>query len=524
MALGDPASIKMRESSCRVARASTVIARDDLTPDDLLHRSAFVLASDAAPARRSGVERVLALLTVPFGWLGLQMRRLLRRRADTLIAIMTRVHDADFFGTSEGIETIAVPFPHLVFLTDTRSDHYRRYVQPEIEDRLGRRWRDLVDPLVGIRAFFLTGTDTGQREVVVYFGRGIFVPRPGERQIGKVEIKAVAGGMPQEPCLPGGTPAAFYRGQSALAFSPRESLAPATASLLPDEPWVFYLHGNDDRRGPPFLLEAQSRAEDSSPSARPVVQPAETPPEGCDASFTILRGTDRVAEISVVEDARPSRLRRSAPKDRLALEIVGFVAPVSAGDLDVERWWLDLDRSGYLVASALRPKSVSIVCDGKALYLYDWMQLAEGGRVNARLRGVDTPRGSVTVLWSEPGRAFGFLFPPDRQMPVTFSEPRHSPERASTSPTTYELDWLDFAGAAESSSGYSERHAVLADQQFGGQLHFPGLLDPAGSVAGCLSRASAEQPFAARWEGWKPAAELMIGSLVLRIVGPQGTS
>src|SRR5438132_9889198 len=185
MALGDPASIKMREASCWVARASTLMARDDVTPDDLLQRSAFVLASDAAPSRRSVVERLLGLLTMPFGWLGFQMRRLLRQRADTLIAIMTRVHDADFFGTSEGIETIAVPFPHLVFLTDTTSDHYCRYVQPEIEDRLGRRWRDLVDPLVGIRTLFLTGTDTGRREVVVYFGRGIFVSRAGERRIGK---------------------------------------------------------------------------------------------------------------------------------------------------------------------------------------------------------------------------------------------------------------------------------------------------------------------------------------------------
>ena len=248
------------------------------------------------------------------------------------------------------------------------------------------------------------------------------------------------------------------------------------------------------------------------------------PPEGCDASFAILRGVDPVAEISVVEDVRPSRLRRSAPKDRLSLEIVGFVAPTSGGDLEVERWWLDLDRSGYLVASALRPKSVSIVCDRATLYLYDWMQLAEGGRASARLRDVETPSGSRTVLWAEPGRGFGFLLPPDRQMPVTFSEPRHSPERAATSAMTYELDWLDFAGAAESASGYSERHAVLADQQFGGQVHFPGLLDPAGSVAGCLSRESAEQPFAARWEGWKPAVELMIGSLVLRIVRPQGAS
>src|SRR5205814_1597820 len=94
---------------------------------------------------------------------------------------------------------------------------FRATAEDEIAEFLRKDWNDLIDPLIELRVRMFLGEDTGQKEIVGYFGRGIFAPRRNERPLGRIEIARLGAVSSDQPVLPGRNPAGFYRGQSALS-------------------------------------------------------------------------------------------------------------------------------------------------------------------------------------------------------------------------------------------------------------------------------------------------------------------
>ncbi|MGF3024729.1 hypothetical protein ACQVP2_18135 [Methylobacterium aquaticum] len=396
----------------------------------------------------------------------------------SLLQLLDQRHDIVTYGTpSAGRETVAVPFTHVVLLTATTgrfsgglSADHRHEIEAAILDRFDQN----IDPMTSVRIGSASSPTVEPGTVLAYFGRGIFVPKDGERPVGRVRVGSSLERL-VEPSLLGSRPAGLYRGQSALAFASSLAVAPATVRLGVDDTAWFYLEGATGA-GDTLAL---------TPHEVPAMEPSREA-TSADALWRIelahaqddARYADRLF-IEVTLDERPSRFLRSLPLGRPAFEIAGL----RIGDDDIrggtEAFWIDLDVDGYPLASAMTVRDASIVHDGRRTRRYSW-----------RSYDYDSEQGAGFAIARDRD---GWVFRPTSGRPLGYLAAPPEPTMASfqanwwTSPS-YHLDWLDFCGCVENGTriqGLADAHA-----------HRPAVVMPSFATA--------------------PADEFPIGPLILR--------
>ncbi len=513
MALGDLSTFSMLSRVTWVAKIVGEL-QPATTAEEIVAHTLFTMPDTAQGIARSGLRGLLRRLV------GSRRPASAGGRRAALAAVMTVVHDVQVFGTEAGIEVIGVPFPHIIFMVGTPNAEFRALAEQRIAELLASDWNDLIDPLIELRVRMFLGQDTGQNEIVGFFGRGIFAPRRHERPIGRIEIAAVGSSSVDEPVLPGGIPAGLYRGQSGLVFSNSEKHTPAVSLLLPEN-CRFLLRGSAsfDEGESPMSLGCEMVGPDPG-AFRPLITAEEPPPPGYDAVFKVEPGDGTALEIKVIEDERLSRLFAVPPPGRFYFAIMGIVAPQQRDDLVVRRWWIDLDRDRKLVSSALRPRAFSVVSEDDQLDGYDWSASGQRTRAPERLLTITTPEGEVSVIHAG-AQSFGSLRPPPRAVTVSFDSTAGSARHGEE--VVYSFDWLDFAGAVETPSHYAERLAVSFAKQSHNPVRLPGLDGQAMENPGFRVRRPNAHAFEAVWTGvWEHETELIVGPLLLRVVDREG--
>jgi hypothetical protein len=422
----------------------------------------------------------------------------------SLIAVMETHHDVGLQPTATGFEAIGIPFPHVIMLMGRERFEYRTALQTQATATFNKRWQDYVDPLVGLRARALVSQRVADDELVAFFGTGIFAPRAGERPVGRVDIRLHGGAHVIQPSLPDGTPAGLYRGQSALTFSTSLELTPATIDAVSGISGRFCLRPNmGSAEHGIYVLDWDPAPGDST--MKPARDRIEPLPAGFDAAFRVSF-PDTEFDLCVIDDARPSRLLHAPPAGG-GLAIVGVIEPLIDGQAP-DRWWIDLDDNGRLIASAMRPAKRSLVCHDGRLAVWDWTMPGAPARHTARLESLKTPEGNRNVLIAQPGRPFGWLALPARSVPVTYAPGQME---------GFELDWLDFSGAVEDVMGRGERLGAWMHRGGRGCM-LPGIERAPGDEA-LLVMPADENEYHPGWRGaWHSGMRIMCDALLLEVV------
>jgi hypothetical protein len=310
-----------------------------------------------------------------------------------------------------------------------------------------------------------------------------------------------------QPCLPDRTPAGLYRGQSALAFSTSIELTPATIDALPGVSGTFCLRPNlDSAQFGPYVLEWEPGPDKSI--FKPAREPVEPPP-GFDALFRVSF-PETTFEVYVIDDARPSRLLYAPPRGR-SFAIIGTLEPTIDGR-SPDRWWIDLDDNGRLIASATRRARKSLVCRKDVMTVWDWSAPAVAASHAAKIQTLRTPEGPRRVLMAPPTRPFGWLAAPARSSAIAYT-PGQTMQ--------FELDWLDFAGAVEEVLGRGERLGAWMHLHNNGGP-FPGIDREQGDEA-LLVMPAGETDFQPGWRGaFPPGIRIICDALLLEVVDGDG--
>jgi hypothetical protein len=441
-----------------------------------------------------------------------------RRRS--LIQLIETAHDMVEFGTQYGSDAVAVPFTHLVLLGAFTAP-LERAARRQIEERLRETVGDYVDDLLGVRVLCRNDGDLAADALVLFFGRGVFVPQSGEQPQGEIVIAEAGpdGAARSEPPLLSHdfepAPAGFYRGQSGLAFGGSPTRVAATCGLLPfDESSFFYLGpARDDSTG----LDLARPAEESAYFYDVRALPA----DDAEVAFSIdcrhrETGERHLLTLRASRDSRLSRLHRLPPAGRDYLEIAGIVAPQDPDDGVAPRWWIDLDRDNRLIGVSGVGRATSVLYEHGRLTHYDWQDLRfkpEAARSH-RLERVKLNDARHLVLRSAADAAFGYLALPQDGQAVTFQQDWW------TQAGSYALDWLDFSGGVERASGGLQARGLAADaaQRWRGP-RMPGA-DRArrGNPQGWMLRHPGDAGFRPM-PSYDPVAgtELVVGPLVLRV-------
>ena len=458
-----------------------------------------IMTGASGPITLVGVLALLAIcgllaavVAVDFVVLIMRILAHRRRRPKSLLAIMEQRHAIGRQPTANGFETIGIPFPHLLIVTGALEQQYRAEVEDQATAMFQKRWHNYIDPLLGPRARVLTSGDLDAAEIVAFFGVGVFAPASGERPIGRVEVIIPDQAGRFQPRLPDGTPAGLYKGQSALAFSASKNATQASVEQLRDIPGRFCLRANPDNAVNPYRLE-WNRGE--SASIMPGCDPIPSPP-GVDASFRVRFPTSSF-ELHVVDDVRPLRLLH-CPPEHYGLAIVGVIEPILAGQRP-SRWWIDLDRHGRLIASAMREARFSLVCNAGTVTRWDWTLPGSENRNEGPIGTIITPKGTRNVLFAPSNRPFGWLAAPEYSRLASFAPDRQD---------DFELDWLDFSGAAEDRINHAERLGAAMDRTIGNVL-IPGLARGDGDDELLVKPPSASE-FLPAWRGDWPSGMLVV--------------
>jgi hypothetical protein len=462
----------------------------------LVAGTGFAIATATA-----GVLLLSALIFRFFYWNGEDGKR-------SLLSIMAEYHDVGLQPTASGLEAIGIPFPHAIMLMGKERFEYRSAMEAQAVAAFNKRWENYVDPLVGLRARVLVSSRLGEDELVAFFGTGIFTPRPGERPIGRIEVRQPDSSEGVQPCFPDRTPAGLYRGQSALAFSTSIDLTPATIDTLSGVSGTFCLRPNPGSAElGPYVLEWEPGPDKSA--FKPARESLEPPP-GFDALFRVSF-PETSFDVCVIDDTRPSRLLQAPPPGQ-SFAIIGMLEPTIDGR-PPDRWWIDLDDNGRLIASATRRARKSLVCRKDIMTVWDWSAPAAVATHGAKIDTLETPEGPRRVLKAPPARPFGWLAAPARSSAIAYT-PRQTME--------FELDWLDFAGAVEETLGRGERlGAWLHLHRNGGP--FPGMARGQGDEA-LLVMASGATGFQPGWRGaWPAGSRIICDALLLELVEGGGS-
>lgn len=407
-----------------------------------------------------------------------------RKVKTSLLTLLNAYHDSVVFGSAAGVERIATPFTS-IFLSsgpggvfDPRRDDK---CHTRIEKRIRAEYGDYIDDLPGLRVRCRAVPDLSPSSIAACFGRGVFLPLPGETPMGALAVRR--GELMETPRLPDGEPVGIYRGQSAIAFGPPGSAALASSALIALDPACHVLILQ------PPVAESAGRFMDidfpgaNAPESSAVVfTDTLDPPPGVDMCWRVT-GQGDPFDIELTADTRVSRLH-ATPLAGSHFEIVGVRSPPLI-DTEIDRWWIDLDANRLLVGSNLRPRALSVVVEDRRLLLYDWSELDFDRRSVSAFRL--EPRDDHVILRRAGGRSgahapLGYLAAPPAETVACFQ-----PHWWKVS--GYHLDWLDFAGAVETAEG---------------------ILPLATFAESCWPR----EPFPPR--GGARGAEFTLGPLVLR--------
>jgi hypothetical protein len=420
-------------------------------------------------------------------------------------------------GTQFGSEAVGVPFTHLVLL-GSFTEPLERALRQQIEEKLTLTLNTYVDDLLGVRVLCRNCEELAPDTLLLYFGRGVFVPTPGEQPQGQITITTAQGHGPEQSEPPvlspdlGPIPAGFYRGQGGLAFGSSQRRVAATCTLLPIDERAYFHLGPDPYN--PTALDLL-RPEDDSDYAYFV---RAIPPGDGEAAFEIdchHRATDERHKLTLrcTRDARVSRLHRQPPNDRAYVEIVGFVAPQNGGAGVSPRWWIDLDRDNRLIGLAGIGRATSVLCERGKLTHYDWhdLRFKPKAAVAHRLERIRADEADLTVLRARDNTAFGYLALPETAVPVTFQS------EWWTQAHCYTLDWLDFSGGV----GATTVVGLAADASRHWQDQYMPGADPARRKAHPqgwrLRRPGTSEFRTERSYDPAPGTELIVGPLVLRV-------
>jgi len=423
------------------------------------------------------------------------------------------------YGTDFGVESVAVPFSHVYFLCNRNPGRAER-LAVELAQKIERRWKAAIDPIVGARISFLEFSNALLDPLKVFFGAGIFIPPPNEQPVGTLEIEPLGRGIIQEPTL-GETrrPAGLYRAQSALVFASMPGLAPAAVDLALAHPFMFFLAPGRSSLPPQRPLHAINLQHDGShPGYKIRRNEPELEPDGDDIAdeFVVSFEDNNAFLLRYRADIRPSRLRRCPRPGRLA--ITGVIEPRTNGK-PVSHWWVDLDSDGIMIGSALASKARSVAVFKGNVHSYNWRAFARDRRSardcrveRAPVQGGPAPH--LHILRKLGAKPFGYLQRPSEPSWVSY---RATPDKAES----YSLDWLEFAVGVEMAF---QREALTALSQLteGADI----MLGPADAnwavraPNGVLYRELGAAKFRRVEEApWRPGGELVLDPLVLTMLG-----
>jgi hypothetical protein len=510
MAIGDLIPLSQQGAFRDLLRFDGLLA-DDEPVDDFAEAALFEARTRVGSKRMPWWRRWLrALRQRIFG----TVSQAGGSRSTSILRLLQTEHDILHIGTQYGIEAVGIPFSHLILLGAFSSD-IEEGVRLQIQRRIAESIRDYVDDRTGVRVLCRTTDGWGPGRLALFFGKGVFVPEPGEQPQGFVEISCTIPGAPtDEPMLcrdfGSALPAAFYRGQSALVFGSNPAQVAATFSpALPfDEDAYFYLRPARDQATLELVRpERGSHVYTIDPLPEAEAEAAFRvdcfPPGGSEAFRFILRCT---------RDARPSRLHRSPPRDAHYVEIAGFFLPGGTANAR-NRWWIDLDESNGLIGLAGVRRGASIVVEGRTLTCYDWNDLCFRDETAHRLERVMVDKTERFVLRSSVDSSFGYLALPETSRPVTFQKDWWK------APDCYALDWLDFSGGVERAAlpGKADGLAAEAGRRSRGQ-RIPGWRRSDG-YKWCI-RAPGDPTFNSVADmDLQPGGEVIVGPLILRVPG-----
>ncbi|TMI99524.1 MAG: hypothetical protein E6G97_21630 [Alphaproteobacteria bacterium] len=461
-----------------------------------------------APRSRRRIRRLAALIPGLASWVA-------RRETTSLISLVDTLHDTFVYGTRDGIESVAVPFSHLVLLSGGFYGDRGRAAGRQIHDEMEKYFGRYVDDLIGIRTLCQEAENVGENEILAFFGRGVFVPRPGEQPIGHVTLESQGRVAAAHPLmLAPQIPAAFYRGQGGVAFTFHPRTAPANSDVMsPDEYSFFYLGPSEDGSVEVELTWHPGSEPADAAGANYMVLRESDAAAGADPSFVIRGLENEQALLRCGYDARASRLHGAPARGTAALQIVGIVAPAENEARSIHRWWVDLDRRDRLRGGAWSRRASSILCEGDTVSRYDWLNTRfVQGAPAYRLAETNVLGRNVKVLRAPEGMPFGYLVPPKMSQRAVFHELWWTHDG-------YALDWLDFSGGIETWSGATRGLAQDASEH-GPATLMPGLQDVRSGFGGAdlLTRAPGANAFSSAWRGgWMPGTEFIVGPLMLRI-------
>lgn len=505
MSVGDLAGPTRRFASSELIRIRGEAAGGLAAMNDFAADRVFAIP----PPRRSWSRRLISKIFGLGSWMG-------KEAPVSLISLIDTHHDVFTYGTRGGTESVAVPFAHLVLLSGAFHRNRGRAAEEQIRDAVQRYFGRYVDDLTGVRVMCRDPGGIGENEILLFFGKGVFVPRNGEQPTGSIGIAnedARDSSEGETLLLAGGIPAAFYRGQAAVAFSFNSRSAPAVADILPSRGDSFFYLGPSDQLPGGVDLVWHPGVRTLAPSASYAVRPA-MPQAGADASFTITDDGGQVLTLNCMCDSRPSRLHRLRPPTGRIMEIIGVVAPTDDDFLgSVHRWWVDVDREDRLLGGAMGSRAFTILCEGAEVSRYDWQDFGFMPAVPAHhLIEVNVGKNKLRVLRAPEGAPLGYLAAPETSQPAVFGDRWWSEDG-------FALDWLDFTGGVESWSGVTRGLASDAAQRWP-NARMPGVRSRTGApaVPGHFVRPAGAGSFTSSWNGeWTPGMEFIVGPLLLRI-------
>lgn len=356
----------------------------------------------------------------------------------------------------------ALPFRHVVLATPEAGPQIsatEANLRAYFEEQLGAwadgpaRIRYVSDPLLPRRV-----------SLRAQFGHGVFLPDASELPVGRFELAEAVGrdgapGVWRAPRLGGrdGPLAAFYRGQTGVAFASALRFAPAVAEggVLPDDHVFFF--GRLSAEDPPFF-EAFTRdaAGALAPSAAYALDGEANAPV---AQRVVRDASGRPAfHLRWIGDDGPTALRPRAPAQGPYLAVEGLVMPACGWLREVRRWWIDVTAAGRLATAPLDERAIAVAGDPSgAVRLYDRRERVDRGMFAAprpvplspdqelRRPSFSAPDRATSRLWRTPLqglRELGFI--PIGQADAQRFNPFRSLSREEIS-----LDWLNACGAVE---------------------------------------------------------------------------
>ncbi len=494
MAIGDPIDLGRRRAGVWVKRFDAPNGKDAIERD-LLRYPAFQV-----DLPRNWLWNLWFAMTLRWRRSGRGIG--LRPERYGLLGLADRFNDIFRVGVGSAGAGVEIPYSHLALVAGFPLMMNPEDVAGDLQLKLDSLWRQYIDPIVGMRVALYRDAERDDGRLALFLGQGVFLPMADEKPIGRVEVALADGsGQPVEPCLPDGRPAGLYRGQSCLAMADQTERAPATCSLL-DDPFHLYLlqfkqsnEWRNERVSGGVHLFPQAIGTVDADSARPDVRGV-TPPEGYDCAFEILRDGTHSLNVRVIRDIQGSALLKHPPSKDVVYEVTGLLAPDRRSiGRQISRWWIDLDAEGSLIASASGIAVKTIIFAGTAAETYLWRTnrfqagsdpafFVEPCRIGGRDR---------TFVGRSDRKPLGFLAPPANSRNVGFD---------GVTGGLFQLDWLDYAGAAEPVLGEPVRLA-------------------AASASALEDSATAEVPSADEASGMEPGREFFIGPLRVRVARRQ---